>query len=105
MWVIFTVDASRELVGPEVSEGLSSVQRPLLLDDNDTFQTSSPFLVLERIQAIAYHMSLAPLKLVPSVNAPSVSVSASTTCEVETNTKCTAKPLRGPPPVFIRELL
>ena len=105
MWVIFTIDASRELVGTEVSEGLSSVQQPLRLDDNDTFQTSEPFLVLERIQAIAYHISIAPPRLVPLVNPPSVSMSALTTLEVEKNTKCTAKHLQGPPPDIICELL
>ena len=80
------------------------MSRPTLLDDNDTFDTSKPFLVSERLDVLAYHMSLAP-SLWEKFDPPSVSAIKSTTDYVEHDDKCTAKPLQGPPPNFIHELL
>jgi hypothetical protein len=76
--------------------------RPTLLDDNDTFVISKPFFVSERLDALAYHMSLSPS---PSEKCdPEGHLNKSTTEYVE-HEECTAKPLHGPPPNFINELL
>ena len=78
--------------------------RPTLLDDNDTFDTSKPFLVSECLDVLAYHMSLAP-SLWEKFDPPSVSAIKSTTDYIEHNDHCTINPLQGPPPNFIDELL
>jgi hypothetical protein len=65
---------------------------------------SKPFLVLERLDTLAYHMSLGPLPWEKYVNPPSV-VSKYTTEYIKHNDQCTTKPLQGPPLDFIHELL
>ncbi len=80
--------------------------RPPLLDKNDTFDiVSKPFLVLGRLDALAYHMSIASPQWQESVDLPSVSVSNTTTEFVEEDKQCTTKPLQGPPLDFIHEVM
>ena len=81
------------------------MSRPVSLDENDAFDMRKPFLVSERLEALAYHMSLAPSPWEEYVYYPSDSVNKSTTEYVEHADRCTAKPLQGPPPDLINELL
>ena len=81
------------------------MSRPTSLDDNDAFDIERSFLVSERLEALAYHMSLAPTPWEEYVYHPGVSANKSTTEYVEHANNCTAKPLEGPPPDLIRELL
>jgi hypothetical protein len=77
--------------------------RPALLDDNEAFDMSKPFLVSERLDALAYHMSLTPL-WERCVESPSTTENKSTNY-VEHDDQYTTKPLQGPPLDFIHELL
>lgn len=80
-------------------------RRPTLLDDNDIFDMSRPFLVSERLDALAYHMSFSPALSEKCVDPQSCLANKFTTEYVEHDDQCTPKPLYGPPPDFIHELL
>ena len=82
-----------------------TLPRPAFLNGNDAFNISKPFSVGDRLEALAYQMSVAPPQANELVMPPSVSASKSTTYMVEKDHKCTVRPLRAPPPDFIQEIL
>lgn len=81
------------------------VPRAQYLTTDDRFDISVPFTVGDRVKSLAYQMAIAPPHSDQPPKRPSVSSSRSTTETVENELTCTARPLQGPPPEFILELL
>jgi len=82
-----------------------SFKRPTFLNNNDAFDILKPFRVTDRLETLAFLMSIEPPQLDEPAKPPSVSSSKFTTFIVEKDHGCTVLPLQGPPPEFIQELL